>query len=219
VLEVSIEEQTNRLSAAIKQIQNFQSNKLSYEELYRYAYNIVLHKKVSLASFPSDWYRPKHPRLYPLFRRQGEDLYRTVKSLITSHLVDQANDLILPVFPRSPIIPPSPSSSSSSSAAAISSSTIKGKGKASTSAGAAAAGGIGAGSSMLGSEMSALERGTEGEVFLKALRRVWEDHKSCMAKLRDVLKYMVRFLLSFQAAQCSPSFHSSFSLALFLLAL
>lgn len=32
----------------------------------------------------------------------------------------------------------------------------------------------------------------EGETFLSAVKSTWEDHKVCMRKLRDVLKYMVR---------------------------
>ncbi len=34
----------------------------------------------------------------------------------------------------------------------------------------------------------------EGEMLLKALRKVWDDHTSSLSKLRDVLKYMVRCL-------------------------
>lgn len=44
--------------------------------------------------------------------------------------------------------------------------------------------------------MSAVERGQEGERFLKAVKGVWDDHISCMGKIRDVLKYMVHPLVA-----------------------
>ncbi len=34
----------------------------------------------------------------------------------------------------------------------------------------------------------------EGEMLLKAFRKVWNDHKMGLEKLRDLLKYMVRVL-------------------------
>jgi cullin 3 len=37
-----------------------------------------------------------------------------------------------------------------------------------------------------------IQRSQEGEVLLKAIRKVWDDHTSSLSKLRDVLKYMVR---------------------------
>lgn len=37
-----------------------------------------------------------------------------------------------------------------------------------------------------------IQRSQEGEMLLKALRKVWDDHVSSLSKLRDVLKYMVR---------------------------
>lgn len=39
-----------------------------------------------------------------------------------------------------------------------------------------------------------IQRSQEGEVLLKAVRKVWDDHTSSLSKLRDVLKYMVRAL-------------------------
>ena len=38
------------------------------------------------------------------------------------------------------------------------------------------------------------QRSQEGETFLKALRKVWDDHTSSLSKLKDVLKYMVRVI-------------------------
>ncbi|EKM58373.1 uncharacterized protein PHACADRAFT_252641 [Phanerochaete carnosa HHB-10118-sp] len=37
-----------------------------------------------------------------------------------------------------------------------------------------------------------IQRSQEGEVLLKAVRKVWDDHTSSLSKLRDVLKYMDR---------------------------
>lgn len=36
-----------------------------------------------------------------------------------------------------------------------------------------------------------VQRSQEGEMLLKALKKVWDDHTSSLSKLRDVLKYMV----------------------------
>ena len=35
----------------------------------------------------------------------------------------------------------------------------------------------------------------EGEVLLKALRKVWDDHTSSMTKIGQILKYMVSHML------------------------
>ena len=37
-----------------------------------------------------------------------------------------------------------------------------------------------------------VQKSQEGEMLLKALKNVWDDHTSSLSKLRDVLKYMVR---------------------------
>ncbi|KAH7884715.1 Cullin [Phlebopus sp. FC_14] len=37
-----------------------------------------------------------------------------------------------------------------------------------------------------------MQQGQEGELLLRALRRVWDDHTGNMSKLRDILKYMDR---------------------------
>ena len=37
-----------------------------------------------------------------------------------------------------------------------------------------------------------MQRSQEAEVLLKAVRKVWDDHTSSLAKLRAVLNYMVR---------------------------
>jgi cullin 3 len=38
-----------------------------------------------------------------------------------------------------------------------------------------------------------MQQTQEGELLLKALRRIWDDHTGSMSKLRDILKYMVCF--------------------------
>jgi hypothetical protein len=48
-----------------------------------------------------------------------------------------------------------------------------------------------AASSGAGVDMSDVERAMEGEIFLKALRNVWDDHSNCMVKMEAVLRYMV----------------------------
>jgi cullin 3 len=47
------------------------------------------------------------------------------------------------------------------------------------------------GAGKLGGGAEAIERATEGDRFLKAVKGVWEDHTSSMRKLNDILKYMV----------------------------
>lgn len=42
-----------------------------------------------------------------------------------------------------------------------------------------------------GASTDPLQKTQEGEVLLKALRRVWDDHTSNMVKLGQILKYMV----------------------------
>lgn len=33
----------------------------------------------------------------------------------------------------------------------------------------------------------------EGATFLGALKGTWDDHKTCMSKLKDVLSYLVSY--------------------------
>lgn len=42
-----------------------------------------------------------------------------------------------------------------------------------------------------GSSKDPVQQSQEGELLLRALRRVWDDHTGNMSKLRDILKYMV----------------------------
>ena len=39
-----------------------------------------------------------------------------------------------------------------------------------------------------------LQKSQEGEMLLKSVKKVWDDHTSSLSKLRDVLRYMVRGL-------------------------
>ncbi|KAL8286410.1 hypothetical protein RQP46_004427 [Phenoliferia psychrophenolica] len=65
-----------RLSLAIEQIQLHNASQLSFEEHYRYAYNLVLHK-------------------------QGHTLYNKVAELVAAHLEKETREKIVPVFPPS----------------------------------------------------------------------------------------------------------------------
>ncbi|BGP14809.1 hypothetical protein JCM10213v2_002764 [Rhodosporidiobolus nylandii] len=65
----------DRLKEAIEQIQQHNVSQLSFEEHYRYAYNLVLHKK-------------------------GHLLYNAVADLISSHLQAETKAKIVPVFPH-----------------------------------------------------------------------------------------------------------------------
>lgn len=64
------------LSGAVCEILNGNASHLSFEENYRYAYNMVLHK-------------------------QGSVLYEGVKKLLTENLDKLAKEVIVPTFPSS----------------------------------------------------------------------------------------------------------------------
>ncbi|BGO96947.1 hypothetical protein JCM10021v2_000583 [Rhodotorula toruloides] len=66
----------DRLKEAIQQIQQHNVSQLSFEEHYRYAYNLVLYKK-------------------------GHLLYNAVAELISAHLEKETRDKIVPTFPHS----------------------------------------------------------------------------------------------------------------------
>jgi cullin 3 len=106
------------LSKSIKEVQNHNAASLSFEENYRYAYNMVLYKK-------------------------EEMLYNGVGTLVAEHLDTLANEKIVPQFP---------------------------------------AGSIG--------ETVQL-KAQQGELLLKGLKEVWDDHESIMTKLGQLLKYLV----------------------------
>lgn len=180
----------NRLAHAIGQIQGHNVSSLSYEEHYRYAYSLVLVK-------------------------EGHMLYDGVKRLVQAHLDKQCVERLIPAFPPgglsslpADIILPAnlPELSDRSTAGnppkLASSNLDKGKGKATSSAIAieedsdsdhavketekatiATTG---------GDRTDAAARSQGAERLLKAMKEVWDDHCACMAKLRDVLKYVDR---------------------------
>ncbi|WWC91937.1 uncharacterized protein L201_006889 [Kwoniella dendrophila CBS 6074] len=74
--ETPIKDTWTKLANAIREIQNHNASKLSYEEHYRYGYNMVLHK-------------------------HGDQLYNGVKVLISEYLDKLAEEKIVPTFPRS----------------------------------------------------------------------------------------------------------------------
>jgi cullin 3 len=71
--DTSTSDNWTNLAESIKEIQNERAYQLSFEENYRYAYNLVLY-------------------------RQGEFLYKNVKNLITQHLTQLTEELIVPAF-------------------------------------------------------------------------------------------------------------------------
>ncbi|KAI9008595.1 Cullin [Hyaloraphidium curvatum] len=73
--DASFEEAWRKLSQALKEIFRRNNGQLSYEELYRNAYNMVLHKT-------------------------GAQLYNGVRNEISDHLVELAQDKIVPLFPQ-----------------------------------------------------------------------------------------------------------------------
>ncbi|ORY31654.1 Cullin [Naematelia encephala] len=74
--ETSIKDTWTKLSAAIREIQNHNASKLSFEEHYRYAHTMVLFK-------------------------HGDQLYNGTKELVAEHLDQLAQEIIVPTFPRS----------------------------------------------------------------------------------------------------------------------
>lgn len=116
--DVDLESIWSKLSHNIKEIQNHQAANLSFEENYRFAYNMVLH-------------------------RRGDKLYNGVLELVTQHLEHLATTQVVPTFPAT------------------------------------------------GAAADLMQQNQQGEMFLKALRAIWDDHVMSMEKLAQVLKYMV----------------------------
>lgn len=109
-----------------------------------------------------------------------------MKQLITEHLNHLAATLIVPAFPRTDPYLSSAGAGGSSSHAGPSGASGSGSGSGSGSR--SVSGGYkttGKGSAQ------AVERAIEGDVFLKSVKGVWEDHTASMRKVRDILKYMV----------------------------
>ena len=141
------------------------------------------------------------PRTQLCLHRHPDLLYNGIIDLVQRHLQSESSYRIEPAFPPSSFLgssdaPASVSGSASGSSSGSSSSGGKVAGSvnghapaASTSAGASQArkadGYAHAGNG------SRIARAMEGETFLDAMKGTWEDHKTCMRKLRDILKYMV----------------------------
>ena len=101
-------------------------------------------------------------------------LYSGVSQLVVTHLQHEARNRIEPAFPPSSLL------SSSSAFASTAGSNSAGTNLDTT---------IPRARPELGQDRIA--QSFEGETFLNAIKGTWEDHKVCMGKLRDVLKYMV----------------------------
>ena len=132
--------------------------------------------------------------------RHPDLLYNGIIDLVQRHLQSESSYRIEPAFPPSSFLGSSDAPAGVTGSASGSSGSGSGKGKGagsvngrapavSTSAGAPQArqadGYAHAGSG------SRIARAMEGETFLDAMKGTWEDHKTCMRKLRDILKYMV----------------------------
>ena len=117
-------------------------------------------------------------------------LYSGVSQLVVTHLQHEARDRIEPAFPPSSLF---------SSLSAFSSTIGFGAANGGTSTNKDINGGIPSGgrSSKPDVEQGRIAQSMEGESFLNALKGTWEDHKVCMGKLRDVLKYMVSMWSAF----------------------
>ncbi|PWN27242.1 Cullin-domain-containing protein [Jaminaea rosea] len=191
-LDVAPAEMWSRLANAIGQIQGHNVSSLSYEEHYRYAYNLVLFK-------------------------EGSMLYDGVRRQVEAHLNKQCVDYLVPAFPPgglaslpSDIVLPRNLPTGAASASTSKQPNLKGKGKANepivlsddddeprsaaraTVSGSEPASSMAVGSASGGDRTDAASRSQSAERLLKAMKQVWDDHCACMGKLRDVLKYVDR---------------------------
>lgn len=123
--EQHFNETWDRLAQAIREIHRKNASILSFEELYRNAYNMVLHKC-------------------------GDKLYQGVRDVIAQHLEEVSREQIVPAF------------------------------------------GVGAGTGGAGIGSARGASADSGATFLKVLKKVWEEHTTCMLMIRDILMYMVR---------------------------
>ncbi|PLW50802.1 hypothetical protein PCANC_14292 [Puccinia coronata f. sp. avenae] len=164
-----------RLSKAITEILNHNASKLSFEEHYRYAYNMVLYK-------------------------QGTKLFVGVRDLLAQHLDEQAARQIEPNFPSrcnpaTNISPRTPPPTNPNTVPIITTTTTTGKGKEKAREDSPTLDSSPSSQTLqlplaTGPASERLSVIQSQERFLKAVREVWDDHVACMKKLRDVLKYM-----------------------------
>ena len=112
--------------------------------------------------------------------QQGDMLYMGVRKQVEEHLVRQCNEQLVPLFPLD------------AAAASRAQDVLASKGKA-RDAGAEPVIAPVLGLLPDSPDTSSILAGIPaGERFLSAVTSVWDDHCSCMGKLRDVLKYVVR---------------------------
>lgn len=119
----------------------------------------------------------------------GDQLYSGTRQLIADHLDHLAATLIVPSFPRTD--PYASTSGGSALANGGLGSGMNGEGPSRTSARSGTTGG----GATKGSSQ-AVERVIEGDVFLKSVKGVWEDHTTSMQKVQVILRYMVSPIVS-----------------------
>ncbi|KAI8620951.1 ubiquitin ligase SCF complex subunit Cullin [Chytriomyces sp. MP71] len=130
------------LSKAIVEIHKKNASVLSFEELYRNAYNMVLYK-------------------------MGDKLYAGVDDVVSAHLVATAAETLAPAFP--------------SGGSSLSTSGLDRYPTGDDPNSLIVQAGLKGGALLSG-----------GDLFLKTLSRVWDDHTTCMVMIRDILLYMDR---------------------------
>lgn len=135
-----------------------------------------------------------------VLHKQGTQLFHGVRNLVTTHLEAESVRKIVPRFPPQSTASLSSGRADPNAAAAplsgspqalVDGKAVKGKGRADVAGGTAT--GLAHGISNPTDRLALVQAGDQ---FLKAVKGVWDDHVSCMRKLRDVLKYMVSSLYS-----------------------
>ncbi|KAJ9119446.1 hypothetical protein QFC24_005679 [Naganishia onofrii] len=179
----NIDEIWKRLSAALREIQNHNASKLSYEALHRYSYDMVLYHNHYANILTCNHLCVSFLTLFVNFL-DGDKLYKGLTQIIAQHLDTLAERDIVPTFPRTGImmdtstIGPAASGLANGNTTAINSKTEIG------------ASGSGGSMDLAANESEAVEMALEGERFLRTIKLVWEDHIAIMKKMQLVLKYM-----------------------------
>jgi hypothetical protein len=120
------------------------------------------------------------PPCFSISFAQGSDLYERVRLLISSHILAQFDERILPLLPQLSITPSSSAPISSTSSPGLSGGKARGRGP-------------------FVDEALTSERKLKGQAFLEVVEAVWENHKGAMQKVSSVLKYMVSPWLVFSS--------------------
>ena len=162
---------------------------------YRYAYLVRAREIVTLSLLTSLTHSYALSPSQLVLHKQPKMLYDGLIRLINEHLDDQAKNRIEPAFPTSSLLATASTSSSTSSNTLKPRHHRKSSGNAVLAATDATpdidAQAIAGPSSSQPLGENRLAQAMEGETFFNAIKGTWEDHKHCMGKLRDVLKYMV----------------------------